>query len=328
MEQEMISVIVPAYNAGPWLTRCLDSLMSQTYRELEVIVVNDGSTDNTAQVLDAYIKTCPRVTAIRQANSGVTAARLRGVAEARGSWIGFADADDQAEPDLYRRLLENAKTYGADISHCGHQVVFPDGRVAYVHNTGIVKQQDSLEGQRDLLDGGQIDSSLCTKLFRASLFQGLDRWMKSGITNNEDLLMNFFLFSQARSSVYEDICLYRYLLRKGSASYNVLSEHSIFDPIRVRQIILERCRPELRQEARNALLRNLLFAYAQLTVGKSPQGADFRRRVRQLIREQREHFSVLSSRNRLLANMICIAPWSFRLAYRLYSLIFRREEQH
>ena len=57
MEQEMISVIVPAYNAGPWLTRCLDSLMSQTYRELEVIVVNDGSTDNTAQVLDAYIKT-------------------------------------------------------------------------------------------------------------------------------------------------------------------------------------------------------------------------------------------------------------------------------
>lgn len=324
----MISVIVPAYNAAPWLCRCLDSLLAQTYRPLEVVVVNDGSTDHTAEVLKAYAQAHLEVKVIRQRNSGVTSARMRGVAEALGEWIGFVDADDQVEPDMYRRLMDNARSAGADISHCGHQVVFPDQRVTYVYNSGLRRNQDHLEGQLDLLRGDQIDGSLCTKLFRKALFQGIGGWMDPTITNNEDFLMNFYLFSQARSSVYEDFCPYRYLLREGSASYRVLNRHSIFDPIRARQMILDRCEPQLKQEARNALLRNLLFAYAQLTVGSCRERGLYRQQVRQQLRQQREHFSVLSPRNRLLANMICIAPWSFRLAYRLYERLFRREEQH
>ncbi len=328
MNPDLISVIVPAYNIAQWLPRCLDSLLAQTGVELEVIVVNDGSTDETKAVLDAYAAEHDRVRVVHKENGGVTSARLRGVREASGSWIGFVDGDDEIEPEMYLRLLKNAHTFGADISHCGHQVHFPDGRVEYVHNTGELRQQDKLTGLRDLLDGGAVEASLCTKLYRRELFVGLEEKIDGSIKNNEDFLMNYYLFDRAEKAVWEDVCPYHYLLRRGSASYGQLSANIIFDPIRVRQSILESCRPSLREDARRALLRNCLFAYAQLSVNSGPELKTWRQQVRQLLKEQKPYFSLLSLRNQVLAQMICTAPWSFRLAYGAYVKLFQREEQH
>lgn len=328
MKEERISVIVPAYNIEQWLPRCLDSLLEQEYPDLEIIVVDDGSTDHTWNVIEEYQNVHANIHPIHKENAGVTSARLAGIAQATGEWIGFVDGDDQVEPWMYRQLLENAYKYNAEISHCGHQILFPDGRIEFVHGTKQIRQQDRLTGQRDLLDGSQIDSSLCSKLFRKALFQGLENWIEPGITNNEDFFMNFFLFSKAKKAVYEDVCPYRYILRKGSASYHCLHEHSIFDPIRVRQLVLERCDPHLRDDAHNALMRNMLFAYAQLSrVGDRTYDA-FRSRVRQMLQQQRNYFGLLSARNRLLAKMICTAPWAFRISYRMYVRLFQNQEQH
>ncbi len=325
---DKISVIVPAYNIAPWLPRCLDSILDQTYENLEVIVVNDGSRDNTREVLDYYAAAHPKVKVIHKENGGVTSARLRGLAEACGDWIGFIDGDDVIEPHMYAHLLENAKKYQADISHCGHQVLFPEGQITYVHNTGELRHQDQETGLKDLLDGGLVESGLCTKLYKRSLFTGLREWMDSSIRNNEDLLMNYFLFEQAEKSVFEDICPYHYILRQGSASFRQFHEHSLFDPIRVRQIILERCSPEMKRDARVALLRNCLFAYGQLALNLDKQYDGFRHRVRKLLQEQKEFFPLLSRRNHILANMVCTAPWMFHIAYKLYVALFQKEEQH
>lgn len=328
MQEERISVIVPAYNNAPWLPRALDSLLAQTYENLEIIVVNDGSKDDTKTVLDGYAAKYDRIKAIHKENGGVTSARLRGVAEASGDWIGFMDGDDEIEPQMFARLMENAKAYAADISHCGHQVLFPDGRVGYVHNSKGLRQQDHLTGVKDLLDGGEVESSLCTKLFRKELFAGLESWMDPAIKNNEDYLMNYYLFAQANSGIFEDVCPYHYILRQGSASYRQLNEHTIFDPIRVREKILQSCTPELKEDARIALLRNCLFAYGQLSLNLDRQYDSYRERVRRQLKEQKEYFCLLSTRNRILANMVCTAPWSFHLAYGLYVKLFQREEQH
>ncbi len=328
MDMEKLSIIVPAYNIARWLPRCLDSILAQTHENLEVIVVNDGSTDDTREVLDAYAGEHPSVRVIHKENGGVTSARLRGVAEAKGDWIGFIDGDDEIEADMYARLLKNARACGADISHCGHRVCFPDGRVEYVHNSGVLRQQDHRKGLQDLLDGGEVESSLCTKLFRRELFEGLEDWMDPSIKNNEDLLMNYYLFDRAKSAVYEDVCPYHYLLRQGSASYNQFHERSLFDPIRVRQKILRDCGPEMKEDARRALLRNCLFCYGQLALNLDHQYDEYRSRVRKLLLEQKEHFYLLSTRNKILANMVCTAPWSFHLAFRLYVKLLRREEQH
>lgn len=328
MECEKISVIVPAYNIGPWLGRCLDSLLAQTYENLEILVINDGSRDDTASVADSYAEKYPKIKAIHKENGGVTSARLRGVAEATGDWLGFIDGDDIIEPEMYTHLLENARKYGADISHCGHQVLFPDGRIGYVHNTGEVRQQDHLTGLKDLLDSGLIESGLCTKLYRRELFAGLSDWMDRSIKNNEDLLMNYYLFEKAETSIFEDICPYHYILRQGSASFRAFHEHSLFDPIRVRQIILEHSASEMKEAARIALMRNLLFIYGQLTLNPDKQYDDFRKRVRELLKRQKEFFPLLSKRNFILAHMVCTAPWLFHIAYGIYVKLFQKEEQH
>jgi len=329
MNGNTISVIVPAFNIAPWISRSLDSLLAQTHQDLEIIVVDDGSSDNIREVLGGYCEQYPNIKAIYKENGGVTSARLRGVEEASGDWIAFMDGDDYVEPQMYGRMLENALRCSADISHCEHQIHFPDGRIEFVHKTGDLFTQDHVMGLHDLLDNSRVSLSLCTKLYRRELFEGIRDWMDTSIKNNEDLMMNYYLFDRAKLSVFEGVCPYHYLLRKGSASYRGITENHIFDPIRVRQILLSRCSEDMKEDVRQALLRNLLFNYAQLdTHADWKKLADYRQRVRKLLQEQREYFYLLSGRNKALALMICNAPWMFHIAYGAYVALFQQGEQH
>ena len=235
---ETISIIIPAYNVQGHLGSTLDSVLAQTYQDLEILVVNDGSTDDTAAVMAAYAAKDSRIRAIYQENGGVTAARLRGVSEATGAYIGFVDGDDYIEPEMYQRLLENLKQCGADISHCGYQMVFPS-RVDFYYNTGRMTIQQGKQGCTHLLDGGFVEPALVNKLYCRELFAGLDAWMDRTIRINEDLLMNFYLFRQVRTAVFEDICPYHYVLRKGSASTSRLNTHKLQDPLKVLHILLK-----------------------------------------------------------------------------------------
>ena len=329
MNGKTISVIVPAYNIAPWISRSLDSLLAQTHRDLEILVVDDGSSDNIREILEEYTAKHANIRAVYKENGGVTSARLRGVEEATGDWIAFMDGDDYVEPQMYGRMLEIALEHGADISHCGHQIHFPDERIEYVHRSEDCFTQDHFAGLHDLLDNTKVSLSLCTKLYRRELFSGIRDWTDLTIKNNEDLMMNYYLFDQAEKSVFEGVCPYHYLLRKGSASYRGITENYIFDPIRVRQIILSRCGEEMKAELLQALLRNLLFNYAQLDVHPDRKNlTDYRNRVRNLLLEQQPYFGLLSARNKILAHMICKTPWLFRVAYGAYVAVFQREEQH
>lgn len=326
---DTISVIVPAYNIGSYLGRSLDSLLAQSYPQLEIIVVDDGSSDNTAEVIREYAAKSDKIHPVFKENGGVSSARLRGVAESTGDWIAFMDGDDYVEPQMYARLLENALNAGADISHCGHQVHYSDGRIEYVHQSGRIHRQDHRRGLWELLDNRDVSMSLCTKLYRRRLFEGIQDWMDTSIRNNEDLLMNYYLFDRAESAVFEGNCPYHYILRKNSASCKGITEAHIFDPIRVRRLLLERAAPEMKDDVHQALLRNLLFAYAQVDVHpQRRQYETYRRRVREMLQKERKFFHLLSIRNKVLANMICFAPWSFHLAYGAFVAVFQREEQH
>ena len=130
---DRISVIVPVYNVAEDLPRCLDSIFAQTHPDIEIVAVNDGSPDNSGEILACYAANNPNIRVIHKENGGVTSARLRGIQEASGEWIGFIDGDDEIEPDMYERLMDNARKFSADISHCGYQMCFADGRVNYFH---------------------------------------------------------------------------------------------------------------------------------------------------------------------------------------------------
>lgn len=325
MEKELISVIVPTYNCAQWLPRCVDSLLAQTYENLEIIVVDDGSKDNTMEVMAGYTERFSNVKAIRKVNGGEYAARLTGVEHAQGDWIGFADADDEVEPQMYERLLENAKQYNAQISHCGFKVIYPDGKVDFLRNTGEIHLQDRNTALRDLLEEIIVENGLPNKMFRRELFTGVTEKMDFTIVNNGDLLMNYYLFENAQTAIFEDVCPYHYLIRQGSASRRKLNQHIIYDPIRVRQIILDSCAPEMRNDARRALARMCLVSYRQLVMEDKNEYAEDRKKVRALIAEQLPYVSIMPKRNALLIRMIAFAPWLFDFLYPIAAKLLGRE---
>ena len=138
MDEKLVSVIIPAYNIEDYIGRCLDSIISQTYKNLEIIVVDDGSRDYTGEILDNYAKKDRRIKVIHKENGGVSSARNKGIEAAEGDYIGFIDGDDLIEPGMYKTLVDLLEEENADIAHCGYQMVFPD-RVDYYYNTGKKK---------------------------------------------------------------------------------------------------------------------------------------------------------------------------------------------
>ena len=314
-----ISVIVPAYNIASDLPRCLDSLIAQTYRNLEIIVVNDGSKDNTADVINTYAARDSRIKAIHKENGGVTSARLRGVAEATGEYIGFVDGDDDIAPDMYAMLMENATAYGADIAHCGYQMVFPSGKVDYYYNTGRIVEQDNTKGMWDLIEGGFIEPGLVCKLYRRELFAGLSEWMDTTIRINEDLLMNFYLFRQAKKSVFEDICPYRYILRTGSAATSKLNEHKLRDPMKVTRILLKEAPEAVAPVVYCKWVRMLIGGATILRGEQEDLIAPYRKETRkELRRNLGEILKNCGWKLKIMALWAAVWPWSYGFVHEMY----------
>lgn len=320
---ELISVIVPAYNLQDCLGDTLDSILAQTYQNLEVIVVNDGSADETGAVIDAYARKDGRIKAVHKENGGVTSARLRGVAEAVGQYIGFVDGDDYIEPQMYERLLENLKAEDADISHCGYQMVFPS-RVDYYYNSGELVRQNGTDGCRDLLDGGFVEPALVNKLYKRPLFDGLEDWMDTSIRINEDLLMNFYLFRQTEKAVFEDVCPYHYVLRKGSAATSKLNEHKLKDPLKVLHILMEETKevPEWHRIVERRLVYQLVNT-ATLPLGdqreliagvRSAAGKELRSRLGRVL-----FGGICGTRLKCMALLAAFCPAGYRWIHGAYA---------
>jgi glycosyltransferase involved in cell wall biosynthesis len=115
----MISVIIPIYNVEPYLRECIDSIRNQTYQDLDIILINDGSQDKCGEICEDYAKKDTRIRVFHTGNKGLSAARNLGLREAVGEYIGFVDSDDWIEPDMYEILLRRIEETGTSISTCG-----------------------------------------------------------------------------------------------------------------------------------------------------------------------------------------------------------------
>ena len=129
MKNYFITVVVPIYNAEQYIERAVKSLLNQTTNEIEIILVDDGSKDNSIEICKNYLNQDKRVQLIHQENSGVSAARNRGIEQACGEYIGFIDSDDWIEPNMYECLLREANQASADIVICDARTVYEDGKI-------------------------------------------------------------------------------------------------------------------------------------------------------------------------------------------------------
>jgi len=168
--EPMVSVVVPVFNTAALLPRCVDSLLAQACPGLEVILVDDGSTDGASGLCAQYAARYGNITAISQQNRGVSAARNAGIETARGRYLGFVDSDDWIEPDMYSSLLEALLAQGARISACGYAVRRYDGAESDDNVDGVTPPRLELEqALESLIHPRGIQGFLCNKLFDRDL---------------------------------------------------------------------------------------------------------------------------------------------------------------
>lgn len=324
--QPKISIIIPAYNIEDYLGRTLDSVLAQTYKNLEILIVNDGSADHTAEVIKDYSQKDSRIRGIHKENGGVTSARLRGIQEATGDWIGFVDGDDVLEPWMYEKLLSNAVQYHADISHCGYQMVLPSGKVRLYHDTKEIIVQDHQRGLIDLLTCQHVEPGICNKLYRADLVKSVmaSVGMNTEIKNTEDLLMNFYLFRASQCSVFEDVCPYHYIVRQGSAANSAINEHQLLDPLRVRKILFAETAqdPEQHTIVAKQLIRDLVTLASMDASNAADLIAPIRRETRKQLRQMLPQVlrePIYTFKSKITALWVSILPSTYRWVHKIYA---------
>lgn len=217
MNDPLISVIVPVYKAEPYLDKCINSIRNQTYKNLEIILVDDGSPDRCGEMCDAYAKTDSRIRVFHKENGGQSSARNLGLDNMTGEYVGFVDSDDWIEPDMYRRLYDQMVETESQISICGIQMDYLDGRVAYMNvcypEDKEVRIYTMKEALREALDNTRITYSPCDKLYHKDIFLSL-RMTEGKIY--EDMEMIPKCVERAERVVYDPNPLYHYNLTNES----------------------------------------------------------------------------------------------------------------
>lgn len=220
----LISVIIPAYNVEAYLARCLDSVCGQSYKNLEIIVVDDGSVDKTPSICDEYAKQDSRIRVIHKKNAGVSAARNDALDMASGDMIAFADADDYYEPDMLKNLYEDMVRYDADMVSCGYFEEYPDRVDEY--GTGLrTAVYDKKEAYEDYFRmGGRIGSGCWNKLIRRAAVKNI---RFKNYRMGEDVEWLSRIIDNCNKIVCVDYGGYHYIHRDGSATRRGFSDANL-----------------------------------------------------------------------------------------------------
>ncbi len=221
MMDPKISIIVPVYNAELYIHQCIDSILAQTYKNFELILVNDGSKDNSGSICNEYCKVDDRIRVFHKENGGQSSARNHGLNNATGDYIGFIDSDDWIDPEMYSKLINSAKEVNADIVACNLLVMNPNGsfREYNKHAMDFIFSRD--EALRELYKNEMLTFSPCNKIYRRELFIG-QRFKEESIL--EDLDISYKIIFKANKIFYIKDALYFYRFNNNSTMRSEFSE--------------------------------------------------------------------------------------------------------
>lgn len=273
MTEPKISVIVPVYNVEAYLPRCLRNLCAQTLEEIEILLVDDGSTDGTGEICDRFAREDSRIRVIHQANAGVSAARNAALAICRGQYIGFADGDDVPALNLYEVLLWAAEETGSDAAICQYTLVDGETELGIVPADvpAAVLSVDSAAGL--VMDfQKKVKVALWNKLLKRSTITGLTFDTNKYVAEDMEFLLKALL--NANQAAYVPTGLYGYYAQRTGAAMN-RADHSLdwyADQWQFIQSILEDIaakRPSLRTLAVSCVCGNPCMAMANAMVRQS-----------------------------------------------------------
>lgn len=227
-----ISVIVPVYNVEKYLKRCINSILNQTFKNFELILVNDGSTDNSLNICKNYKEKDGRIQLISQTNKGLSAARNTGLKYAKGKYVCFVDSDDFIEKEYFSLLLSNIEKYNSDIAMCEYYLTNEEGRKYSISRLNEPKDIHVLSGEKTFSYFYKEDCVpnvvAWNKIYLRSLFDNI-KYNEGHYF--EDELIAPFLFYKARRVSFLRVPLYNYVQRPGSIMNTPLTLKKVEDRI-------------------------------------------------------------------------------------------------
>ena len=220
----LVSVIIPVYNVENYLCKCLDSVVAQTYKNIEVILVDDGSFDRCGQICDEYARKYPIMKVIHQSNKGLSEARNNGIKVAKGEFITFIDSDDYIENDYIEYLTDLQKQYNADIAIGGYRYVYEGSKKSkhsHAEKIVLMTAEEALI-RMNYTDG--FGATAWAKLYRREIVLQYP-YPKGKLY--EDLATTYKIFSDARTIVFGSRVIYYWVQRKGSIMRRIFDERQL-----------------------------------------------------------------------------------------------------
>lgn len=320
-----LSIIVPIYNVESYLKKCIESILAQTYKEFELILVDDGSPDNCGKICDEYAKQDNRIKVIHKKNGGLSSARNAGLDKATGEYISFIDGDDFIEKNMYERMLQYLNKYKADIVICEVNDVdeednILDKKVRYTSKEAEL--MDATEAMRRYLMGEWTAS--WDKLYKRELFNEI-RFPEGKI--NEDVAIMLHIFEQTGRIVYIKEALYNYRQRANSITtshFSIKKFDALENCVNNLQYIKDK-HPELKNEA-EYMLSNCILWLSQM-IGRQADKGEYIEGVQEIKKLLRRQI-ISIYKNSILSNStkvkLTLMMMSFKLYWRLKCLSARR----
>lgn len=219
-KQIMITVIIPVYNIEDYITRCIESILNQSFKNFELLLINDGSTDGSGSICDKFANRDSRVKVFHQENKGVSAARNVGIQKARGKWIAFVDGDDWIEENSLEKLIDSYPSSNLDILVA--KSFINNGKKAgnerYVFSPSLLGQ--AYNGVTVAIDKGYMRGSVCGVIYNRHFLISNEILFPVGLKNGEDSIFSRLCLLYANGVGFANVHFYNVFKRDGSASRN------------------------------------------------------------------------------------------------------------
>ena len=268
-DSPLISIIVPVYNVQKYLEECIESLETQTITDREIIMVDDGSTDNSGELCDQLAEKYSDIRVVHKENGGLASARNAGLDVATGMYVGFVDSDDYVAPDMYEKLYKAIQNSGYDIACCNwYRCIDNNGEylIQEPEHTQI-KEMRTLSSEdtiRSLLLNQGITYSACDKLFKRKLFENT-RFPDSNLPS-EDIPCIYSVLARSKGVAHIGEAVYYYRVTPGSISQSVFRPKNMSTFVYMQDVYKDICDTQatLVREAEYALIQSAASIYARI----------------------------------------------------------------
>ena len=324
--KKKVSVIIPAYNAEKYIEECIVSIINQTYKNIEIIVVNDGSEDNTMNIVNALKEKDNRIIIINQKNGGVSIARNNGFNNSTGEYIIFVDADDSLENTMIQTLVFNIEKYNADIAICGFKKIYSSGKQENPKILKVEKVFNKIDALRAFFEGKYFGISLWDKLIKRDLAEKISFEENRKINEDKYYLFNAILNSK-KIFLYNE-GLYNYIQRDFSVSKKKFGINNLDILYFSKKILdnIDSMYPELNEYAIENYICDNIYVYRNIVRTYKKDDPLFKdlRIIKNNLKKYKRFDKKKKKYNQIEFYLICNMEFIYRLILNFFDITVRK----